>query len=107
MKYIELDKETLEIMSGPWTAPELPVFAEDSPYIAKEVLSMPDAYIMDGQVWNDTTSSVEDTQVSLNKKARNALFASDWKVIRELERMHLGGTSLNTDREALRDQVIE
>ena len=107
IKYLELDKETLEIMNGPWTAPELPVFADDSPYIAKEVISMPDSFVVSGQVWNDETSSVEDTQTSLNWKARSSLAASDWKVIRELERMHLNGTPLNVEREALRSQVIE
>ena len=107
IKYLELDRETLEIVSGPWTAPELPVFADEVPLVAKEIVNMPDSFITPGQVWNDATASVEDTQASLNWKARAELTQSDWKVLRELERMHLNGTALNTEREALRTQVIE
>jgi len=107
VKYLELDKENLEIMSGPWTAPELPIFAGDSPHVAKEVSSMPDSFIVSGQVWNDATSSVEDTQVSLNWKARHELAGGDWKVIRELERMFLAETELSQAREILRNSVVE
>ena len=107
VKFLEVDKVTLDIVSGPWTAPELPVFADDAPLVAKEVVNMPNDYVVPGQVWNDATSSVEDTQASLNWKARAELAQSDWKVLRELERMHLNGTALNTEREALRTQVIE
>jgi len=85
MKYLELDKETLEIVSGPWDSTELPVFAEDLPLIAKEVVSMPDAWIIPGQIWNDVTSSVEDTQDSLNSKSRGYLASTDWYVIRQVE----------------------
>ena len=70
IKYLELDKETLDIVSGPWTAFAVPVFSADLNLIAKEVVSMPDEGIILGQVWNDATSSVEDTQVSLNNKGR-------------------------------------
>ncbi len=99
IKYLELDSVTLDILAGPFTAPELPVFTEGHPTVAKEVVSMPDDYIIAGQVWDDETSTVLDTQVSINKKMRNALFASDWKVIRELERMFLTDTDLSKQRE--------
>ena len=60
-----------------------------------------------GQTYNKETKEVEDTQTSLNRKAKHALYASDWNVIRELERMFLKGTPLNVEREALRDSVVE
>ena len=107
VKYLELDSETLDIVSGPFMAPELPVFAEGHPTVAKEVLSMPDDYIIIGQIWDDATSTVLDTQESINKKMRIALVASDWKVIRELERMFLADTPLSVQREEYRKAVME
>jgi len=99
VKYLEITKDTLEIWAGPFTADTLPVFSDDSPVAAKEVVSMPDDYIISGQIWNDETSSVEDTQDSLNNKARNNLFNTDWKVIRHLEQVNSGVTTSLTDEE--------
>lgn len=42
----------------------------------------------------------------LNTTAINTLNSTDWKVIRELERLMLGGTNLNLEREALRESVL-
>ena len=41
-----------------------------------------------------------------NVNAINTLNLSDWKVIRELERLMLGGTDLNLEREALRESIV-
>lgn len=106
MKYIELDKETLDIMSGPWTADTLPVFADDSPHVAKEVISMPDTSIVPGQIWNDTTSSIEDTQDSINWKARAYLSSTDWYVIRQMETGEAVPADVTNKRAESRSQVI-
>lgn len=42
-----------------------------------------------------------------NSEARQTLAQGDWKVIRELERLMLKNTELNTEREALRASVVE
>lgn len=41
-----------------------------------------------------------------NVNAINTLNSTDWKVIRELERLMLGGTNLNLEREALRESIV-
>lgn len=41
-----------------------------------------------------------------NTEVLNLLNSTDWKVIRELERLMLKGTELNAEREALRKSVI-
>ena len=41
-----------------------------------------------------------------NVNAINTLNSTDWKVIRELERLMLGGTDLNLEREALRESIV-
>ncbi len=99
IKYLEIDKDTLNYVSGPWYAEVLPVFAEDSSLIAKEVLAMPDDGVVPGQVWNDTTCEIEDTQVSLNHKARWQIAATDWKVVRHLEQQSRGGPTSLIDSE--------
>lgn len=48
----------------------------------------------------------EQLQAQANTEALNLLNLSDWKVIRELERLMLGGTDLNLEREALRESIV-
>lgn len=48
----------------------------------------------------------EQLQAQSNTEALNLLNSSDWKVIRELERLMLGGTDLNLEREALRESIL-
>lgn len=48
----------------------------------------------------------EQLQAQANAEAINLLSSSDWKVIRELERLMLTGTDLNSEREALRASVV-
>ena len=48
----------------------------------------------------------EELQAQANAEAIQILNSTDWKVIRELERLMLAGTELNAEREALRASVI-
>lgn len=48
----------------------------------------------------------EQLQAQANTEALNLLNSSDWKVIREFERLMLGGTELNLQREALRESIL-
>ena len=48
----------------------------------------------------------EQLQAQANTEAISLLNSSDWKVIRELERLMLAGTDLNLEREALRESVV-
>lgn len=48
----------------------------------------------------------EQSQVQANAEALNLLNSTDWKVIRELERLMLIGTDLNLEREALRESIV-
>ena len=42
----------------------------------------------------------------INANAINTLNSTDWKVIRELERLMLTGTELNIEREKLRASIV-
>ena len=42
-----------------------------------------------------------------NEQARYELSNTDWKVIRELEKLHLADTPLHISRQALRDSIID
>lgn len=44
-------------------------------------------------------------QANLNQESLNNLNSTDWKVIRELERLYLKGTDLNIERELLRESI--
>lgn len=46
-----------------------------------------------------------ELQAQANSEAIQTLNSTDWKVIRELERLMLAGTELNAEREALREAV--
>ena len=48
----------------------------------------------------------EQSQAQANTEALNLLNSTDWKVIRELERLMLIGTDLNLEREALRESIV-
>ena len=53
-----------------------------------------------------TVEEIEAEQLSeSNAEALQTLNSTDWKVIRELERLMLAGTELNAEREALREVV--
>jgi len=85
MKYIELLKETDEIISGISTGEVLPVTNEDSLTYFSEALSYPDETVVYGQVWNSATKTVEDTQTSTNSKSLSYLLSTDWYAIRKAE----------------------
>lgn len=48
----------------------------------------------------------EQLQAQANAEALSLLSSSDWKVIREIERLMLIGTDLNLEREALRESIV-
>ena len=53
-----------------------------------------------------TAQEIEAEQLAQsNAEAIQTLNSTDWKVIRELERLMLAGTELNAEREALREAV--
>jgi len=54
-----------------------------------------------------TYSEETYNQLEANDSNLVALQKSDWKVIRELERLYLQGTDLNTEREAYRAAIAE
>lgn len=47
----------------------------------------------------------QQEQANLNQESLNNLSSTDWKVIRELERLYLKGTDLNIERELLRESI--
>lgn len=106
VKYVELEKDTLDFWSGPWEAPELPVFADSYPYVAKEIVSMPDSFYVQGQVWDEATKSLVDTPVSISKKAEWYLQKTDWYVIRYLETGVEVPADVTAKRAEARTQVI-
>lgn len=54
-----------------------------------------------------TADEIAKENISIsNAEAISSLNSSDWKVIRELERLLLAGTDLNLEREVLRGIVI-
>lgn len=54
-----------------------------------------------------TAEEIEAEQLAQsNTEVLNLLNSTDWKVIRELERLMLKGTELNAEREALRESIV-
>lgn len=47
------------------------------------------------------------TQLEENVSSLEALQKSDWKVIRELERLYLQGTDINVERDAYRAAIVD
>ena len=60
-----------------------------------------------GEIVEDEEAVLKENQEMINQHARDQLSNSDWKVIRELERLYLNDTELNTLRESLRNSVVE
>ena len=56
--------------------------------------------------YTEVQPTEEELQARANAEAIQILNSTDWKVIRELERLMLAGTELNAEREALRASVI-
>lgn len=55
----------------------------------------------------DEDRNAIDAQNVVNQSNRKQLEDTDWKVIRELERMYLSDTALNTEREELRTSIVD
>lgn len=83
------------------------VVLEDGSFIDLITKDSIDAGIIDEALLLKNLKESNMVQSVSNQKARGLLNLSDWKVIRELERMFLKDTELNQSREALRDSVIE
>lgn len=98
MKYVEIDKETGEVVAGIFVAETLPVFNEDFPRVAKEVVDAPDPFVWGGQTYDEETKSLNDSQVSLSKKALSYLAMTEWYVTRFAET----GTAIPDDVKAKR-----
>lgn len=62
------------------------------------------ATITDG---NLSINKSKQAQESTNARSKKKLANTDWKVIRELERLYLSGTDINTEREGLRNSIVE
>ena len=56
--------------------------------------------------WRTDEEIESEKLAQTNAEAIFKLSVTDWKVIRELERLMLAGTELNAEREALRASVI-
>ena len=56
--------------------------------------------------WRSAEDIEAEQLTQANAEAIQTLNSTDWKVIRELERLMLAGTELNAEREALRASVI-
>lgn len=69
----------------------------------KEFAVVDDALVVQDQsIYPQAWYDQQDT----NNEAVENLARTDWKVIRELERLYLSGTDLHTQRQAWRDAVV-
>jgi len=82
MKYVELDKHTLEIFSGPFECLELPD-AESMHTIPVEVDDSV-TEVFRGQHYNKETKIFEDTPRSINLRCLQYLKDTDWYEIRSI-----------------------
>ncbi len=105
MYYIELDKETDDIVAGVLEGNVLPEVNEDNPYYFREVVSFPDIHIVYGQVFNKDTSSIEDTQTSINSKSLSYLLSTDWYEVRSISGIPTPADIL-TKRQEARDSIV-
>lgn len=58
--------------------------------------------VRDQNIYTEEWYNQQDT----NASALEGLIATDWKVIRELEKLYLSGTDLHTERQVWRDSVV-
>lgn len=112
MKYAHLEKDTNKILG--WYSDDIhsdipTPNIEVTDDVWQEALSINANCYEDGKfIVKDfrTDSEIEEQlQAQANAEAIQSLSATDWKVIRELERLMLSGTELNLEREALRSSV--
>lgn len=80
---------------------------EDGSFVDLITKDLIDASIIDEALLLKNLKESNMAQSVSNQKARGLLNLSDWKVIRELERMFLKDTELNQLRETLRSSVAE
>lgn len=106
MKYIELFKDTDEIVTGVLTGDVLPEVTTESETYFAEVVNYPDEVVVHGQVYDSTAKSILDTQVSINTKSWNYLMSTDWYAIREFETGTSIPADVRTKRQEARDAIV-
>lgn len=78
----------------------------------KKISSLPDSpysnYLWNGSevVVNEEADKIQ-IQKLLNDQSRKFLDSTDWKVIRELEKLYLADTELHAERQAIRDSITD
>ena len=93
---------------------------QENGYLVNDSMSVPKSdgnrHYEDVKVWLESNTPepeftpeeiAQQEQETVNSEARQSLASSDWQVIRELERLYLSGSELNTTREVLRASVGE
>lgn len=98
--HIKVYKETGEIVEFFVQGYPPPILDENSDFEIYPLRpeDMVDDHIISGQVFNQETFKVEDTQISLNTKYENFLNQTDWIVSRHREQVELGEkTSLTSE----------
>lgn len=58
-----------------------------------------------GSIVIDEEAESIELQRQLDKQSRDELYTTDWKVIRELEKLYLSDTDLHAERQAIRDSI--
>lgn len=113
MKYAHLENNTNKILG--WYSDEIHSVIptpniEVSGEVWQEAININANCYEDGKFivkdFRTDSEIAEQLQAQANAEAINLLNLSDWKVIRELERLMLAGTDLNLEREALRESVV-
>lgn len=78
----------------------------------RKINSLPDSPYAN-YLWDETNQLVivdeeadaVEVQRNLDKQSREFLNSTDWKVIRELERLYLSDTDLHAERQEVRDSI--
>jgi len=78
----------------------------------KQITSLPDSpfanYLWNGTevIVNEEADAIE-VQKRVDQQSRDFLASTDWKVIRELEKLYLSDTELHAERQAVRDSITD
>ena len=109
MKYIINYNEQGEILGFVQGKTDLNIEVDNATYVEAQKYNK---IIIDGENisfdkvdWRTVEEIKAEQLAQANAEAIQTLSSTDWKVIRELERLMLAGTELNAEREALREVV--
>lgn len=83
MKYVELDKNTGEYFSGPWTAEELP--DPEAMHTVPVEVAESVTVCFKGQTYDAETMTMVHSENSLNEMCLEYLKETDWYVVRKTE----------------------